>query len=59
MASVEKNMMGGRGKVLSGIGSAYVRVKGCERERFRIDSRVRYVCIMFPWLFNVHMGEGG
>ena len=48
-------------KLLSGIKSmlvdslACVRVKGCESERFRIDSRVRQGCIMSPWLFNVNM----
>ena len=42
------------GKLLSGIKSMYVdssaclRVKGCESERFRIDSRVREGPIMFP-----------
>ena len=34
---------------------ACVRVKGCESESFRIDSGVRQVCIMSPWLFNVYM----
>ena len=48
-------------KVLNGIKSAYVnslacaRVKGCESECFRINSRAREVCIMSPWLFNVYM----
>ena len=48
-------------KLLSGIKSmlvdslACVRVKGCESERFRIDSRVRQGCSMSPWLFNVNM----
>ena len=32
-----------------------VRVKGCESECFRIDSGLRKVCIMSPWLFNVYM----
>ena len=49
------------GKLLNGIKSVYVntlacvRVKGCESECFRIDSGVRQVCIMSPWLFNVYM----
>ena len=30
---------------------AYVRGKICESECFRIDSVVRQVCIMSPWLF--------
>ena len=34
---------------------ACVRVKGDESECFRINSDVRQRCIMFPWLFNVHM----
>ena len=48
-------------KLLSGIMSMYVdslacvRVKGVERERFRIDSGERQGCIMSPWLFNVCM----
>ena len=49
------------GKILSGIknmyvdSSAYVRVKGGESGRFRIDNGVRQGCIMFPWLFRVYM----
>ena len=49
------------GKLLNGIKSMYVnslacvRVKGGESECFRIDSGVRQMCIMFPWLFNVYM----
>ena len=49
------------GKSLSGIKSIYVdssaceRLKGVESKRFRIDSGVRQVCIMFPWLLNVYM----
>ena len=49
------------GKLLAGIKSMYVdslacvRVKGDESRRFRIDSGVRQVYIMSPWLFNVHM----
>ena len=35
--------------------SAHVRVKGGETKRFMIDSGVRQVCIMLPWLFNVYM----
>ena len=31
-----------------------VRVKGGESECFRIDSGVRQVCIISPWLFNVY-----
>ena len=48
-------------KLLNGIKSinvnilACVRVKGCESECFRIDSGVRQVCILSPWLFNVYM----
>ena len=48
-------------KLLKGIKGMYVntlacvRVKGCESECFRIYSRVRQVCIMSPWLFNVYM----
>ena len=34
---------------------AYVRAKGCESECFRIDSSVRQVGIMSPWLFIVYM----
>ena len=33
----------------------YVRVKGGERKCFRIDSFVRYGCIMYFWLFNVYI----
>ena len=53
--------VGGGGKLLSGIkniyvdSSAYVRVKGGESERFRIDSGVKQGCIMPPWLFNVYV----
>ena len=36
---------------------ACVRVKGDESNLFRIDSRVRQGCIMFPWFFNVYMDE--
>ena len=49
------------GKLLNGIKTMYVnsllcvRVKGCESECFRIDSGVRQVCIMCPWIFNVYM----
>ena len=44
------------GKLINGINSLdYVRVKGCESECFRIDSGVRQVCIMPPWLLNVYM----
>ena len=49
------------GKLLSGIKSIHVdssacgRIKGGESEEFRIDSRVRQGCIMFPWLFNLYM----
>ena len=45
------------GKLLNGIKSVYVnslacvRVKGCDSDRFRIDSDVRQVCIMSPWPF--------
>ena len=52
---------GGRGKLWSGIksmyvdGSAYVRVKGGESDQFRIDSWVRQVCIISPWLFNIYI----
>ena len=48
------------GKRLSGIKTVYVdssacvKVKGGERELFRIDSGVRLGCIMSPWLFNVY-----
>ena len=54
-------MMWRGGKLLSGIKSIYaeslssVIVKGDEREWFRIDSRVRQVCIISPRLFNVHI----
>ena len=47
------------GKLLNDIKSmcsnslAFVRVKGCESECFMINSGVRQVCIMSPWLFNV------
>ena len=34
---------------------ACVRVKGGVSEQFRIDSRMRQGCIMFPWVFNVYM----
>ena len=49
------------GKILSVIkrmhvdSSFYVRIKGCENERFRIDSGGREGCIMYPWIFNVNM----
>ena len=49
------------GKLLNGIKSMYVnrltcvRAKGGESECFRIDSSVRQVSIMSPWLFNVYM----
>ena len=48
-------------KLLNGIKRVYVnslacfRVKGCESECFRIDSGVRQVCIVSPWLFNVYI----
>ena len=48
------------GKLLNGIKSVYVnslafvRIKACENESFRIDSGVREVCIMSPWFFNVY-----
>ena len=48
------------GKLLNGIkgvnikGLGCVRVKGCESECFRIDSGVRQVCIISPWIFNVY-----
>ena len=61
-------------KLLNGIKSiyvnslAYVRVKEGESECIRIDSGVRQVCVMSPWLFNLYihsvmelemgMGEG-
>ena len=35
--------------------SVYVRVKTGESERFRIDSWVRQMCIMSPWLLNAYM----
>ena len=47
------------GKLLIEIKSMYVhsltcvRIKGGGSERFMIDSGVRQVCIMSPWLFNV------
>ena len=47
------------GKLLNGIKSVYVNnltsviVKGGENECFKIDSGVRQMCIMSPWLFNV------
>ena len=50
------------GKLLDGIKSMYVnslacvRVKGSERECFRINSGVRQGCIMSPWFFNIDMG---
>ena len=49
------------GKLLKGIKSAYVnslacvRLKGVERECFRIDRCVRQNLIMSPWLFNMYM----
>ena len=49
------------GKLLNDIKSIYVnslacvRIKGCESEPSRIDSGVREMCIMYPWLFNVYM----
>ena len=48
------------GKLLNGIKSMYmncqacVRVKGGERECFRISSGVRQGCIMSLWLFDVY-----
>ena len=35
--------------------SAYVRIKVCESDQFRIDSRVKQGCIMSPFLFSVYM----
>ena len=32
-----------------------VRIKGGEKECFRIDIGMRQGCTMSPWLFNVHM----
>ena len=49
------------GKPLNGIKSVYVnilafvRVKGCKSECIRIDSGIRQVCFMSPWLFNVYI----
>ena len=49
------------GKPLNGIKSVYVnslicvRVNGCESEGFMINSGVRQMCIMSPWLFNVYI----
>ena len=49
------------GKLLNGIKSMYinslacVRIKGSERECFRIDSGVRQGCIISPLLFNVYI----
>ena len=41
---------------MNGIKSlACVRVNGCETERFKIDYGVIQVCIMSPWIFNLHM----
>ena len=37
----------------------FVRVKGCEGECFSVDSGVKQVCIMSPWLFNVYVEDGG
>ena len=54
-------MYDGRGKLLSEIktiyvdSSACVRVKGGEREQFRVDSGVRQGCIMSPYLYNVYV----
>ena len=47
------------GKLMNGIKSIYVnsiacvKVKGDDSECFKIDSGVRQVCIISPWLFNV------
>ena len=49
------------GKLFKDIKSVYVRVraKGCESDCFRIDSGVRHVCIIPPWLFiDGRSGEG-
>ena len=35
-----------------------LRIKGWESECFRMDSSVRQMCIMSPWLFNVESGDG-
>ena len=49
------------GKLLNDIKSinvnslACVRVEGGESECFRINSGVRQVCIMSPWLFNIYV----
>ena len=43
-------------KIICFNSQACVRLKGGEREYFRIDSDVKQVCIMSPWLFNVYMG---
>ena len=51
----------GGSNLLSGIKSMYVdssvcvRIKGGEREQFRIDSGVRQGCIMSLWLFSVQV----
>ena len=48
-------------KLLGGINSIYVnslacfRVKGGEREWFRIGNEIRQYCIMSPWNFNVYI----
>ena len=53
--------MAGVENVLDGIKSMYVESLACVRvkegtnEWFRIDSRLRQGCIIFPWLFNVYM----
>ena len=59
---------------MKGIKSVYVNIVTCVRAKkgesryFRIDSGVRQVCVMSPWLFNLYihsvmelemgMGEG-
>ena len=54
-------MYDGDGKNMNRIKSVYVnslacvRIKGDKSECFRIGSDVRQVCIMSPWLFNMHM----
>ena len=54
-------MYDGVGKLLNDIKSMYVSILASVREKegeieyFRIDSGVKQVFIMSPWLFNVYM----
>ena len=54
MYDVDDKLLSGI-KIMYVVSSACITLKWGESEWFRIDSRVRQGCIMFPWLFNVCM----